>query len=104
MGDAVEEGPDVDVQHPVLLPTALTSHGQGVMGTAPRTVAVAVSVEDRLQLLFQQHRGCGLGDSVHRVRYTQHPDPSPMILRYLHRSHWSGEVAPRTHPVPQLVE
>src|SRR5674476_865095 len=27
-----------------------------------------------------------------------------MILRYLHRSHRSGEVAPRTHPVPQLVE
>src|SRR5664280_2878075 len=27
-----------------------------------------------------------------------------MILRYLHRSYRPGEVAPRTHPVPQLVE
>ena len=27
-----------------------------------------------------------------------------MILRYLHRPHRSGEVAPRRHPVPQLVE
>ena len=27
-----------------------------------------------------------------------------MILRYLDRSHRSGEVTPRTHPVPQLVE
>lgn len=27
-----------------------------------------------------------------------------MILRYLHRPHRSGEVTPRRHPVPELVE
>ena len=104
MGNAVEEGPDVDVQHPVLSPAALTGHGQSVMGTAPGTIAIAVTVEDRLKLLFQQHRCCGLGDAVHRVRHPQHPDPGPVVLRYLHRPHRPGEVTPRTHPVPQLVE
>src|SRR5664280_1883367 len=104
MGNAVEEGPDVDVQHPVLLPTAPTSNGQCVMGTAPRTIAIAVMVKDRLKLLFQQHRCCGLGDAVHRVRHPQYPDPGPVVLRYLHRPHRPREVAPRTHPVPQLVE
>ena len=70
MGNAVEKGPDVKVQHPVQLPTALSSHGQCVMGTSPRTIAIAVLVEDRLKLLFEQHRCCGLGNAVYRVRYT----------------------------------
>ena len=66
--------------------------------------AIAVRVEDRLQLLLQQHRRCGLGNSVCRVGHPEHSDPLPLILRYLHRTHRSGEVASRTHPVPQLVE
>ncbi len=48
MGNAVEEGPDVKVDHPILFPAALSSHGQGVEGRTPRTIAVAVGVEDRL--------------------------------------------------------
>ena len=32
------------------------------------------------------------------------PGPRPMIFRYLHRPHRPREVAPRAHPVPQLVE
>src|SRR5271170_5096835 len=104
MGHAVEEGPDVDVEHPVLLPTALTGQGQSVMGTAPGTIAIAVVVEDRLELLFEQHCGCGLGDAVCRIWHPQHPDPGSMVLRYLDRPHRSGEITPRTHPVPQLVE
>jgi hypothetical protein len=74
------------------------------MGRAPRTIAVAVGMEDRLQLLLQQHRCCSLGNSIGRVRYPEHPHPRPMVLRYLHRPHRPREVAPRGHPVPQLVE
>ncbi len=70
MGNAVEEGPEVEVQHPVLLPATLSGHGQGVMGGAPRTVAVAVRVEDRLKLLLQQSGDCGLSNSVRHVRHT----------------------------------
>src|SRR5258707_6047215 len=67
MRDAVEEGPDIKVQHPVLLPAAPSSHGEGVVGRTPRTVTVAVRVEDRLQLLFKQHRRRCLSDSVGHI-------------------------------------
>ena len=104
MGNAVEEGPDVKIDHPVLVPTPLPAHGQSVMGGTPPTVAVAVGMEDRLQLLLQQHRCRGLGHPVHRVRHPEGPDPRPVIFRYLHRPHRPREIAPRSHPVPQLVE
>ena len=35
MANAVEEGPDIEIEHPVLVPTTLASHGQRVMGTSP---------------------------------------------------------------------
>ena len=35
MGNAVEEGPDIEIEHPVLVPTTLASHGQRVMGASP---------------------------------------------------------------------
>ncbi len=104
MGNAVEEGPDVKINHPVLSPAALPGHRQRVVGTAPRTVAVTVGMEDRLQLLFQQHRCRGLGHPVRRIRHAEDPDPRPMIFRYLHRPHRPREIAPRRHPVPQPVE
>src|SRR5664280_374869 len=72
MRNAVEERPDVKINNPVVLPAALPSHGQRVMSRTPRTVTVAVRVEDQLKLLLQQHR--------------------------------SRKIAPRRHPVPQLVE
>jgi hypothetical protein len=42
MGDTVEEGPNVKIDHPVLLPATLSSHSQCVMGTSPRSIAIAV--------------------------------------------------------------
>ena len=104
MRNAVEKGPDIKVQHPILFPAALSGDGQRVMGAAPRTIAVTVRVEDRLQPGFQQHCCRGLGHPVGRVRDSEHPDPPPMILRYLHRPHRSREVASRGHPIPQQVE
>ena len=104
MTNAVEEGPDIEIEHPVLVPTTLASHGQRVMGASPRPVSVAVGMEDRLKLLFQQHRCRGLSHPVCHIRHTENPDPGPVILRYLNRSHRPREVAPRGHPIPQLVE
>src|ERR1700736_4013781 len=89
---------------PVLLPAAPTSHGQRVMGRTPRAVAVAIRMEERLQPFLQHHRSGGLGHPVSHVRHPQGPDPRPVILRYLHRSHRPREIRPRRHPVPQLVE
>ncbi len=104
MRHAVEERSDVKIQHPTLRPAASASHSQCVMGITPRTIAVAVGVEDRLKLLSQQHRRCGLGYPVSHRRHPEHPDPLPMILRYLNRPHRRGHVTTRAHPVPQLIE
>ena len=36
--------------------------------------------------------------------HAEEPHAFPMIFRYLHRPHRTREIAPRAHPVPQLVE
>jgi len=104
MRNAVEEGPDIKIQNPVLLPAASTCHSQRVLGRTPRTVAVTVGMKDRLQPHFQQHRCCGLCHSIGHVRHPERSDPSPMIIRYLHRPHRPRQVTARGHSVPQLVE
>src|ERR1700712_25191 len=104
MWNAVEKGADVKINSPGLFPAAFSRHGQRVVGTAPRTIAVTARVEDRLQIPPQQHRCRGLGHSVRRVRYPEDPDPRPMVLRYLHRPHRPREIASRGHPIPQQVE
>jgi hypothetical protein len=104
MRDAVEERLDVEIEHPVLLPATSTGMDQRVMGRTPRTVAIAVGMEDRLELLLQQPCGCGLRYPVCQHWHAERPDPRPMILRYLHRPHRRRQVTARAHPVPQLVE
>src|SRR6202162_2138978 len=104
MRNGVEKGPDIKVQYPVLGPAPAAAYGQRVMGAAPRTVAVAVAVEDRLQLLLQQHRRRSLRHPVARIGHAEQTHAFPMIFRYLHAPHRTREIAPRTHPVPQLEE
>src|SRR5258708_5761968 len=104
MRNAVEKGPDVKITPPGLLPAAVAGRGQRVMGGPPRTVTVAIGMEDRLKLFLQQPGGCGLGYPVGHAGHSQNPDPCPMILWYLHRPHRARHVAAPAHPVPQLVE
>src|SRR5674476_621782 len=99
MRNAVEERSDVKINNPVVLPAALPSHGQRVMSRTPRTVTVAVRVEDRFELLLQQHRCRGLSHPIGRIGHAERSDPYPMILRYLHRAHRPREIASRGHPV-----
>src|SRR5580693_1932121 len=73
-------------------------------GTAPRTIPVAVPVEDRLQFLLQQHRRRSLRHPVARIGHAGQTHAFPMIFRYLHAPHRPREIAPRAHPVPQLVQ
>jgi hypothetical protein len=68
MRNGIEKGPDIKIEYPVLLPAPPTADSQGVMGTSPGTIAIAVAVEDRLQLLLQQHRRRSLRHPVRRVR------------------------------------
>jgi hypothetical protein len=53
MRDAVEERLDVEIEHPVLFPTTSARLSQRVLGLTPRTVAIAVGAEDRLELLLR---------------------------------------------------
>src|SRR6266516_7447829 len=89
---------------PVLLPAPAAAYGQGIMGAAPRTITIAVAMEDRLQFLFQQHCRRSLRHPVHRVGHPEQAHTFPMILRYLHAPHRPRKITPRTHPVPQLIE
>jgi hypothetical protein len=52
------------------------------MGAAPRTVPVAVAVEDRLQHLLQQHRRSSLRHPVARIGHAEQAHAFPMIFRY----------------------
>ncbi len=70
MGNAVEKGPDIKVQHPVLFPTTPTGHSQSVMGGTPGTIAVTVGMEDRFKHFFQQPGGRGLSNPVGHIGHT----------------------------------
>ena len=104
MANAVKEGPDIEIEHPVLVPTTLASHGQRVVGASPRPVSVAVGAQDRLKLLFPSIAAAVWATRSATFANTENPDPGPMILRYLNGSHRPREIAPRRHPIPQLVE
>src|SRR5215472_14020023 len=104
MRNRVEKGPDINVQHPVLLPAPLTANGQRIVGASPTTVTIAITVEHRLRYPFQHHRRRGLRHPVRRIWHPEQTHTVPMIFRYLHAPHRPREVTPRGHPVPQLVE
>ena len=105
MANAVKEGPDIEIEHPVLVPTTLASHGQRAVGASPRPVPVAVGAWK----IGSSSSSPSIAAAVWATRSatfanTENPDPGPMILRYLNRSHRPREIAPRRHPIPQLVE
>ena len=62
--EVVEEAFDVDVEHIVIAPAALTSRAHGVDGRFARPVAVGVGVEHRLQNRLQVAPGDLLGDAI----------------------------------------
>jgi len=103
MVDAVEERLDVQIEHPVLLPTPRPGDRDRVQRGTPRTVAVGVWVEHRLHLHLQSCRYHRLGDPVRDRGHTQHPDAT-ISLRNWHRAHRRREVGPRGHPVPDPVQ
>ncbi|MDP8931395.1 MAG: hypothetical protein M3O70_23210 [Actinomycetota bacterium] len=81
----------------------MPTYRQRIVCAAPRPIAVGVVVEDRFHDLLQLVRGHGLGDPIgHRG----HPERAnaTRLLRNLHQLDRRGEVAPRRHAVPQLVQ
>src|SRR5207244_12523602 len=69
--NAVEVGFYVEIEHPVVAPTALTSLAHGIDRRFAGPVAIGVSIEDRLQTRLQVATGNFLGDSVSDSRDAQ---------------------------------
>jgi hypothetical protein len=100
--DGIKEGPDVEIDNPVLLQTPLPANRDRVHRRASGTVSVRILVEDRLHTGLQRHRRRRLRDPVRDIRNAEHPDPT--LLGYLHRPNRPREIRPRRHPIPQPIE
>ena len=103
-GHAVEELPDVQIDHPVGLPAAFPACPHRVQPRPPRPVAVGVRMEDLFDPLPQDPGDHRLRDPVGHGRHAQDPRAAAVRLLDLYRTHRGREVAPRGHPVPDLVQ
>src|SRR5664280_737176 len=103
MINAVEEFLDVQIKHPVILPTAPPACPDRIQRRTARPVTIGIRMEHRLHPLFEFHGHHRLGDSVRHRRHTQNSHPA-MRFRYLHRLHRRRKVTPRGHPVPNPIK
>src|SRR6202007_2550849 len=101
--DAVEIGFYVEIEHPVVAPTALTSSAHGVDRRFAGPVAIGVGMERRLQTRLQVATGNFLSDTVSDSWNAQRARTA-IHLRNIHASHRRRKVAPRRQPVPELIE
>ncbi len=101
--DIIEEGFDVQIEHPVVAPAAPPRHADCIERRFAGSISVGVVVKmwfhERLQGSFDHH----LGDAVGDRGYPQRPG-STIVLRYVHPSHRRRKVAAGRQPIPQLVE
>ena len=102
--NGVEELPDVQVDHPVVLPTPCPACSDRVMGRLSRPIAIGVRVELRFHQRLQMHGHHRLRDPVCDRRHPEHPDPAAMRLGDLNRPDRRRKVGPRTHPIPDPVQ
>src|SRR4051812_14467737 len=91
--DAVEVALDVDIEHPVKPPAALTGLPEGIdrrsAGAVPIGVLMEAGLQDRLQVLFDDF----LGNSVANRWNAQRPGPS-IALGKVNPPHRWRKVAP----------
>ena len=91
--DAVEEALDVEIEHPVVAPAALTSLMHGVDRRFAGPVAIGVGMEHRLQDWLQVAAGDLLSDAVSDRRNTQRSRPTIRFWN-LDPTHRRRKVAP----------
>src|SRR5712691_13395399 len=101
--ERVEERPQIEIDHPVVSPTALPAAPHRLQGRASRPVPVRVRMEARLHLRLQIQAHDRLRDPVGDRGHTEHPRPAA-AFRDLDRLHGRRHVAPRAEPIPELVE
>src|SRR5664280_426433 len=68
--EGVEELLDVKINHPVALPAPPLAHLNRILRRPPRTIAVRVRMEDRLDLPLQSPRYHRLGHPIGHARHS----------------------------------
>src|SRR5437763_16068966 len=101
--DAVKIALDVNIEHPVEPPAALSGLLEGVDRRSAGAVSIGVLVEDGFQDGLQIPFDHFLCDSVADRWNAQRPGPS-IALGKVNPPHCRRKVAPHGHPLTQLVE
>src|SRR6266581_6671759 len=99
----VEEGLDVKINDPVVLPAALPRHTYRIERRLAGSIAVRGGVEHRLHAGLEDH----LRDRLrHSIGYRRDAEwaLAAVVLRYFDQTHGRWEVRARRHPIPDLVE
>src|SRR5450759_1419570 len=76
----VEEGFDVKVDDPILLPAPLPAHSDCVQWGTPGPVAVGIVMEHSFHARLQHHHRHLLRDPIDHIRDTEDPGPVPPFL------------------------
>src|SRR3979411_1482660 len=101
--DTVEEGAHIEIEHPVVAPTALASLAYGIDRRFADPVPIGVGVEHRPQHGLQAPTGHPLGNAICDSWNTQRPRPT-IPLRNIDPPHRRRKITPGRQPVPELVE
>ena len=101
--EIVEQPPDVELHHPVLVPATASGDGDRLQRRFPRPIAIGIVVEDRIKPWLEPHLDRRLRDPVGYRRDAQHPH-APGLLRNRHCLYRRRKIAAGTHPIPKLVQ
>src|SRR5215475_9547157 len=101
--DTVEISFDIEVEHPVVSPAALTGLAHSIDGRFAGSVAVGVRMKHWLQNWLQVTMDDFLGNAVGDSWNTQRPRTAP-CFRNIDPPHPRRKVAPRGHAIPEFVE
>ena len=103
MIEIVEQPPDIELHHPVLVPASASGDSDRLQRRFPRPVAIGIVVEKRVKPWLQPHLHRCLRDPVGYRRDAQHPH-APGLLRNRHSLYRRWHIAAGTHPIPKLVQ
>src|SRR3982074_647233 len=91
--DTVEEGAYIEIEHPVVAPTALASLAHGIDRRFAGPVPIGVGVEHRLQNGLQAPTGHPPGNAICDIWNPQRPRPTTP-LRNIAPPHRRRKIAP----------
>jgi site-specific DNA recombinase len=100
----VEKPLNVQIDHPVGVPTPFPAYPDRIQRAATRPIPIRIGVEDPLHARLQVHGHDRLRDSVRDSRHPEDPDPISIGLRYFHHPHRWRKVTPGRHPIPQFKQ